>query len=73
MRERHKLADGGGADFVLAEDARLAALACDWLIRVLTAQLSSTAQHSPDSTAQQKSSTARHGTAALLNSQEKRG
>ena len=56
MRERHVLADGGLADFFLAEDAPFAVFACDGLVRVLstgTAQLNRTAQDS----------TARHGTA----------
>ena len=71
MREGHVLADGGGADFVLAEDALLVALACDWLIRVLTAQLSSTAQHR---IARHSKRAAQLGTALQpLNSQERRG
>ena len=61
MRERHVVADGGGADFVIAEDARLAALACDGLIRVLTAQLSSTAQHRIARHSKEQHSPAQHG------------
>jgi hypothetical protein len=68
MRERHVLADGGLADFFLAEDAPLAVFACDGFVRALrvsTAQLNPTAQDSTARHGTAKSSTARHSTVNL--------